>query len=41
MFLVYFFENEICISSFIGNEWNLDKKIDIKSPTLKIQNFFT
>ena len=40
IFLVYLFEDEICISSFIGNEWNLDKKIDIKSPTPKIQNFF-
>ena len=27
--LIYPFENEICINSFIGNEWNLEKKIDL------------
>ena len=38
--LIYPFENEICINSFIGNEWNLEKKIDLKSPVKKIQNFY-
>ena len=40
LYLVYPFNNEICINSYIGNELNLDRKKDIKSPAQKIQNFF-
>ena len=40
IFLIYPFENEICINSFVGKEWNLGKKKDIKSPAPKIKNFF-
>ena len=39
-YLIYPFQEEICITSFIGNEWNLEKKKDIKMPSKKIQNFF-
>lgn len=38
--LAYPFQKEICINSFIGNEWNLERKDDIKSPCQKIQNIF-
>ena len=40
MYLLYPFKDEICITSFIGNEWNLEKKKDMKMPSPKIQNFF-
>ena len=38
--LAYPFKDEICINSFIGNELNLERKKDIKSPSKKIQNIF-
>ena len=38
--LAYPFQKEICINSFLGKEWNLDRKKDIKIPCKKIQNIF-
>lgn len=38
--LVYPFGKDICICSYIGKDWNLDRKYDYKSPTTKIKNFF-
>ena len=38
--LAYPFQKEICINSFLGKEWNLDRKKDIKIPCEKIQNIF-
>ena len=40
VFLVYFFEKKLHFRSYIGNEWNLNKNDDIKSPVSKIQNIF-
>jgi hypothetical protein len=40
VFLVYFFEKKLHFRSYIGNEWNLNKNDDIKSPVFKIQNIF-
>ena len=38
--LAYFFQKEICINSFIGNDWSNSKKLDIKMPIEKGQNLF-
>jgi hypothetical protein len=40
IYLIYPFGKDICICSYVGNEWNLDRKYDYKSPSKKIQNFF-
>lgn len=40
LFLIYPFEEELCITSFIGNELSLDKKNDVKNPCSNIQNIF-
>jgi hypothetical protein len=40
LFLIYPFDNELCITSFIGNELSLDKKNDVKSPCDNLQNIF-
>ena len=38
--LAYFFQKEICINSFIGNDWSNSKKLDVKNPIEKGQNLF-
>ena len=38
--LAYFFQKEICINSFIGNDWSNSKKLDVKNPLEKGQNLF-
>jgi len=38
--LAYFFQKEICINSFIGNDWSNSKKLDVKNPVEKGQNLF-
>ena len=38
--LAYFFQKEICINSFIGNDWSNSKKFDLKNPVEKGQNLF-
>lgn len=40
IFLVYPFNKEMSVFSFVGNEWNLERKNDIKNPANKIQNIF-
>ena len=40
IFLAYFYEKQLHVKSFLGNEWNLDKNDKIKSPVSKIQNIF-
>ena len=38
--LAYLFQQEICINSFIGNDWSNSKKLDVKIPIEKGQNLF-
>jgi hypothetical protein len=38
--LAYLFQKEICINSFIGNDWSNSKKLDVKNPVEKGQNLF-
>lgn len=38
--LAYLFQKEICINSFIGNEWSDSKKLDVKNPVENAQNLF-
>ena len=38
--LAYLFQKEICINSFIGNDWSNSKKLDVKNPVEKAQNLF-
>ena len=40
IYLIYSFGKDICISQYIGNDWNLNKKYDYKSPAKNVQNFF-
>jgi hypothetical protein len=38
--LAYLFQEEICINSFVGNDWSDTKKLDVKNPVKKGQNIF-
>jgi len=33
--LAYLFQEEICINSFVGNDWSDTKKLDVKNPVKK------
>ena len=38
--MAYLFQKEICINSFVGNDWSDTKKLDVKNPVKKGQNIF-